>query len=174
MELTLFNAETEDLVQLLTENDWPYHSGISMDADAVKKAVEKGYYADDRETFWIIEDGEKAGILIINDINDSIPLFDIRLAATARGKGLGVKALKWMQDYLFGEKNKIRIEGYTRADNIAMRKSFTKAGFVKEGYLRSAWENADGTVSDTVLYGAIYEDWKASTITPSKINEVPY
>lgn len=55
-----------------------------------------------------------------------------------------------------------------------MRKSFTKAGFVKEGYLRNAWENADGTISDTVLYGAIYEDWKAELVTPIKMNEVPY
>ncbi|MBS0692016.1 GNAT family N-acetyltransferase, partial [Enterococcus faecalis] len=131
-------------------------------------------YADGRETFWIIENEEKVGLLIINDIDDTIPLFDLRLAASARGKGLGVKALKWMQDYLFGEKNKIRIEGYTRADNIAMRKCFTRAGFVKEGYLRNAWENSDGTVSDTVLYGAIYNDWKNATVTPNKMNEVPY
>ncbi|WP_107943423.1 GNAT family N-acetyltransferase [Metasolibacillus fluoroglycofenilyticus] len=174
MELTIFNGETEDLVQLLTGNEWPYHADLEVDANAVRKAIKKGYYADGRETFWIIEAGEKMGILIINDINDTIPLFDIRLAAKARGKGLGVKALKWLQNYLFGEKSKIRIEGYTRADNIAMRKSFTKAGFVKEGYLRNAWENADGTISDTVLYGAIYEDWKAGLVTPTKMNEVPY
>ncbi|WP_107841277.1 GNAT family N-acetyltransferase [Metasolibacillus meyeri] len=174
MELALFNAEADDLVQLLTENEWPYHSDANVDANAVRTAVEKGYYADDRETFWIIEDGMKVGILIINDIGDTIPLFDIRLATSTRGKGIGVQALKWMQDYLFGEKNKIRIEGYTRADNFAMRKCFTKAGFVKEGYLRNAWENSDGTISDTVLYGAIYDDWKVSTVTPTKINDISY
>lgn len=174
MEVVLFNGETDDLVRLLTENEWPYHADMSVEENTVRKAVEKGYYADGRETFWIIEDEEKVGLLIINDIDDTIPLFDLRLAATTRGKGLGVKALKWMQDYLFGEKNKIRIEGYTRADNIAMRKCFTRAGFVKEGYLRNAWENSDGTVSDTVLYGAIYNDWKNATVTPNKMNEVPY
>lgn len=80
----------------------------------------------------------------------------------------------WLKDYLFGEKQKIRIEGYTRADNLAMRKCFTKAGFVKEGYLRNAWENEDGTISDTVLYGAIFDDWKENRITQSKIDVLPY
>ena len=73
-----------------------------------------------------------------------------------------------------GEKEKIRIEGYTRADNIAMRKCFISAGFVKEGYLRNAWENSDGTIYDTVLYGSIFEDWQTGSITPSKMNNVPY
>lgn len=55
-----------------------------------------------------------------------------------------------------------------------MRKCFTKAGFVKEGYLRNSWENEGGTVSDTVLYGAIFDDWKAGKITNIRFNEVPY
>ena len=55
-----------------------------------------------------------------------------------------------------------------------MRKCFTKAGFVKEGYLRNAWENEDGTISDTVLYGAIFDDWKENKITQSKIDVLPY
>ena len=53
-------------------------------------------------------------------------------------------------------------------------KCFTNAGFVKEGYLRNAWENADGTISDTVLYGAIKEDWQHKCITPIKMDELPF
>lgn len=101
-------------------------------------------------------------------------MFDLRLAAEARGKNIGTQSLQWLKDYLFGDKGKIRIEGYTRADNYAMRKCFTKVGFVKEGYLRKAWENNDGTVLDSVIYGAIYENWKNKQITPIKLDEVPY
>ncbi|MER1990155.1 MAG: GNAT family protein, partial [Solibacillus isronensis] len=122
----------------------------------------------------IIENEQKLGILIIDDIEDTIPLFDLRLSKEARGKGIGQKSLSWLKDYLYGEKGKIRIEGYTRADNLAMRKCFTKAGFVKEGYLRKAWENDDGTISDTVLYASIYDDWKDNKTTPIKLDEVPY
>ncbi|VDG97011.1 ribosomal-protein-alanine acetyltransferase [Lysinibacillus sphaericus] len=174
MQFELFNNEVEDLVGLLTNNKWSYHSGGVPQKDKVITAIEKGYYSNGRETFWVIDVDKKVGIIIIEDINDTIPLFDIRLDAKYQGKGYGVKSLKWLQDYLFGKRGKIRIEGYTRADNHPMRKCFTKAGFVKEGYLRNSWENEGGTVSDTVLYGAIFEDWEANEITEIKINEVPY
>ncbi|MFF2796352.1 GNAT family N-acetyltransferase [Lysinibacillus xylanilyticus] len=51
---------------------------------------------------WIIDNEEKVGIIIIHDISDTIPLFDIRLDTSYRGKGYGVKTLLWLQDYLFG------------------------------------------------------------------------
>lgn len=73
--------------------------------------IRRGYYQNNRETHWILEDGEKVGVIFIHDINDTIPLFDLRLDANVRGKGYGVKALHWLQEYLFGERGKIRIEG---------------------------------------------------------------
>lgn len=42
---------------------------------------------------------------------------------------------------------------------------------MKEGYLRNAWENDDGTISDSVLFAAIYEDWKNNTITWAKLHD---
>lgn len=174
MHCELFNDETEELVDLLTRNDWRYHSGGIPLEDKVKADINKGYYSDGRETFWVIDVDEKIGIIVIEDIEDTIPSFDIRLDTNYQGKGYGVKSLIWLQDYLFGKRGKIRIEGYTRADNHPMRKCFTKAGFVKEGYLRKSWENEDGTISDTVLYGAIFDDWQSGIITHINISEVPY
>ena len=174
LEVRKFHSENEELIDLLCSNEWPFHGKVHLEPEAIRKAIEKGYYAEGRETFWIIETEQKVGILIIDDIEDTIPLFDLRLTKEARGKGIGQKSLTWLKDYLYREKGKIRIEGYTRADNLAMRKCFTKAGFVKEGYLRSAWENDDGTISDTVLYASIYEDWKEQKTTPIKLDEVPY
>lgn len=174
MEFKLFQSEIEDLVELLTKNQWEYHGNQIVKEESVRENFKKGYYQNDRETYWIIDNGTKVGIIIINDISDSIPIFDMRLAPNYRGKGYGTKTLIWLKDYLFGEKNKIRIEGYTRYDNFGMRKCFTKAGFVKEGYLRSAWENEDGTVSDCVVYGAIRSDWESGLTTPIKINDVSF
>ncbi|WP_025786135.1 GNAT family N-acetyltransferase [Sporosarcina sp. D27] len=174
MQFELFKDEVQDLLDLLTNNEWHYHSGGIPQRDKVKAAIGNGYYSDGRETFWLIDVDKKVGIIVIEDIDDTIPLFDIRLDAKYQGKGYGVKSLKWLQDYLFGKRKKIRIEGYTRADNHPMRKCFTKAGFVKEGYLRNSWENEGDTVSDTVLYGAIFDDWQSGKITNIKLNEVPY
>lgn len=137
-------------------------------------AFVEGYYGNDRETHWILENGKRIGIIFIHDISDTIPLFDIRLDENCRGKGYGVRALRWLQEYLFEVKGKIRIEGYTRVDNIGMRRCFSKAGFVKEGYLRNAWENEDGTVTDSIVYGAIKEDWILGNLTPISIDDVPF
>ncbi len=174
MDIKLFNGEADELIELLITNQWSYHSNPHVAENEIKEKVEKGYYSNGRETFWIIVDEQKLGILIIDDIEDTIPLFDLRLTPNARGKGIGVQTLQWLQNYLFGERGKIRIEGYTRADNLAMRKCFTNAGFVKEGYLRNAWENADGTIHDTVLYASIFGDWKEHKITGISINDLPY
>lgn len=174
MEYKLLGNEIEDLVDLLTQNKWMYHTDQHLKEESVRKAYTEGYYQCDRETHWIVDNEKKVGIIIIHDISDTIPLFDIRLDMRYRGKGYGVKTLLWLQDYLFREKDKIRIEGYTRVDNMGMRKCFAKAGFVKEGYLRNAWENADGTVSDSIVYGAIKDDWILGRTTPIKIDDIPY
>ncbi|WP_339280449.1 GNAT family protein [Lysinibacillus sp. FSL P2-0066] len=174
MEIKLFEEEIDDLVHLLTQNRWLYHTNSYLKEEAIRAAYAEGYYQNNRETHWILEDGDRVGVIFIHDINDTIPLFDIRLDANYRGKGYGVKALHWLQEYLFAERKKIRIEGYTRVDNIGMRKCFSKAGFVKEGYLRNAWENGDGTVTDSIVYGAIKDDWVVGKSTPIKIDEVPF
>lgn len=174
MEFKLFLDEINELVELMTKNQWMYHGNSIVKEESVRENYKKRYYQNDRETFWIIDNGTKVGILIIHDINDSIPIFDLRLDQTYRGKGYGTKTLIWLKDYLFGKNDKIRIEGYTRIDNIGMRKCFTNAGFVKEGYLRSAWENEDGTVADCIVYGAIKSDWVTGNTTPIRLNEVPY
>ena len=173
-KLQLFQLEGEELASFLSENEWTYHANPSRSRHEILSKVDAGYYSDGRETYWMIEDDEKLGVLMIDDIEDTIPIIDIRIAPTSRGKGVGRKTLEWLKDYLFGQRGKIRIEGYTRADNLAMRKCFTNAGFVKEGYLRKAWENHDGTVNDSVLYAAISDDWRTKTITEIDINQLPY
>ena len=173
-KMQLFQSEAEQLATFFSENEWIYHTNPKRSRHEILSKVEEGYYSKGRETFWIIEDDEKLGVLMIDDIEDTIPIIDIRIAPASRGKGIGIKTLEWLKDYLFGQKGKNRIEGYTRADNLAMRKCFTNAGFVKEGYLRKAWENHDGTVYDSVLYAAILDDWKNKMITNIDIDQLHY
>jgi len=167
--------ELEDLVAFFTTNTWNFHANPNPKAENIRKGYQKGWYQDDRETFWIQYNNEKIGLIIIHDITDTIPLFDIRLAKNARGKGFGTQAVKWLTDYVFSlPDKKIRLEAYTRHDNLAMRKTLQISGFVKEGYMRKAWENDDGTVMDSVCYAMIRDDWENKTVTPTKMNELPF
>lgn len=170
-----FDNEIDDLVLFITNNSWDYHSDSKPSEEQIVKAYHKGWYKEDKETYWIENNFKKIGLIIIHDISDTIPLFDIRIADNVRGKGFGTKAVKWITDYIFNLPNKkIRIEAYTRSDNLAMRKTLYNCGFVKEGYLRYAWENNDGSVSDSICYAMIRSDWENNVVTPIKLNELPY
>lgn len=172
---TPLKDELEDLVNFFIENTWEFHSDPHPSKYKVIQSFHNGWYQDGRETFWINKDDKKIGLIIIDDINDTIPLFDVRLATEWRGKGYGTQAVNWIKDYIFNlPDKKIRIEAYTRYDNIPMRKALTKCGFVKEGYLRDAWENDDGTIMDTLIYAITRSDWENGTVTPIKLDEEPY
>ena len=170
-----FENELDELVSFMISNYWGFHREQKSSDEHVIKAYHKGWYQDDRETYWIENSDEKIGLIIIHDITDTIPLFDIRLSDKVRGKGFGTKAVKWITEYIFTlSDTKIRVEAYTRSDNLAMRKTLSKCGFVKEGYLRHSWENEDGSVSDSVCYAIIRSDWENNIVTPIQLNDFPF
>lgn len=94
------------------------------------------------------------------------PMFDLRISAEHRGKGLGVEAVRWLTDRLFGEFPHVeRIEGTTRQDNVAMRRVFRRCGYVKESHYRKAWPDARGRKHDSVGYAIIRHDWQTGDMT---------
>jgi RimJ/RimL family protein N-acetyltransferase len=101
-------------------------------------------------------------------------MFDLRIRAAHRGQGLGTHALRWLTSYLFTEFPGIRrIEGTTRQDNHAMRRTFRTCGYVKEAHYRQAWSAPGGTFYDAVGYAILRSDWNASTITPPQWDDEP-
>ncbi|UOE93241.1 GNAT family protein [Alkalihalobacillus sp. LMS39] len=170
------NKELDELVAFYTTNSWAFHAFPTVSKAEIINYYHSRWYEEDKETYWIKENKKNIGLLIISDISDTIPLlFDVRLTNNGRGKGYGEQAVKWAVNHVFTRSNeKIRIEGYTRHDNYAMRKVFSKCNFQKEGYLRKAWENADGSVEDSLVYAIIRTDWERGTKTPININDVPF
>lgn len=59
----------------------------------------------------------------------------------------------------------LRFEGQTREDNIAMRKTFVRAGFVKEAHYRMGWPTSDGRYLASVAYTILRQDWANNTVT---------
>ncbi|KIL43082.1 GNAT family N-acetyltransferase [Jeotgalibacillus campisalis] len=170
-----YENEVEDLVSLLTKNKWEFHSNPAPVRKEILKKYRDDWHEKDKEIFWIESVDKKIGLIMLHDLTDSIPLFDLRLENNSRGKGFGSQAVCWITDYIFKlPDNKIRIEAYTRSDHIAMRKTLSKCGFVKEGYLRQSCENADGSVSDSVCYAIIRSDWENKITTPIKLNDLPF
>ena len=102
-------------------------------------------------------------------------MFDLRIRARYRRRGLGVQAVRWLTGYLFAEFPDIRrIEANTRKDNIAMRRTLLSCGYVKEAHYRDAWpsfENA--TVYDGVGYAMLRRDWDSGTTTLPEWDDEP-
>lgn len=171
MRLQEWTIEEQDqLIQFMTTNSWPYHDISQPGRELLEKSIEEGGYAsDDVKTFWIENnENEKVGIVKVYDLQEDVPLFDLRIADRYRGYGYGSRALKKLTQYVFElPEEKIRIQGHTRHDNAAMRKAFERAGFVKEAHLRQAWFfPKENTYYDAVTYGMTRDDYIAGTTTP--------
>lgn len=162
--------EQEQLIEFMTTNSWPYHGHEHPVRALIEKTIEEGGYQSDQvTTFWVVNDEEtQVGLVKIFDLQDDIPMFDLRIADPYRSKGYGPKALKMTADFVFSlPEQKIRLEGNTRHDNFAMRKAFERTGFVKEAHLRQAWFSPkENRYYDAVTYGMTREDWQAGIATP--------
>lgn len=82
----------------------------------------------------------------------------IGLAPSARGRGIGPVAQRLLAQVLFATTPIDRVEASTDVENLAEQRALEKAGFTREGVLRSAQARRDGRhdlVSYSVLRGEV-------------------
>jgi RimJ/RimL family protein N-acetyltransferase len=157
-------SDAATLGRFMAESEWPFHYERSVDANWVRGRLESGhFFGDDTRSFWMrSEAGEPLGVARIFDLADATPLFDLRVAATARGKGVGTLALRGLTLWHFSEHPAaLRLGGYTRHDNVAMRRVFEKCGFQQEALHRKAWRVDGGEPLDAVGYAILREEAEA-------------
>ncbi|MFD1177923.1 GNAT family N-acetyltransferase [Paenibacillus puldeungensis] len=174
----LYKNEEQLLIQFLTGQTWPYHGTATLTEENVRNQLKQGRYVSNEEqkTFWIQnEAGVYIGLIRVYDLADPTPLFDIRIGEKHRGHKYGLQTVIHLIEYVFTNYDvKIRIEGYTRADNLAMRKTFHNAGFVKEAVHRKSWPSENGELFDSIGYAILKEDWVDNKTTPVQWNDLPY
>lgn len=119
--------------------------------------------ADDVDSFRIVDADPIVGLIRLLDLTDldhGSPLFDLRIGATDRGRGLGAAAVGWLTAHLFHRYERLhRIEATTRDDNRAMRCVLERCGYRLEGRLREDWRSECGTRFDTMVYGILRREW---------------
>lgn len=160
------NKMVDELVEFLTSETWSFHGQENPTEESIRENLANGNYNENgNQTFWIMDNHTKIGLIRIFDLEDPICLFDLRLKEKVRGKGIAKHVLNWLSTYVFNNYTHItRIEGHTRYDNFAMRKTFFNSGFVKESYNRRSWRQS-GQLFDSVGYAMIREDWENNTKT---------
>lgn len=168
LEIQWFDrSEAGRLAQWLSAQAWPFHPVSTPTVQQVLDQVVAGHYdGPTTRTFWLVESSRRVGLTRLTDVGDGTPLFDLRIAATDRGRGLGTEAVLWITGYLFGELPGLnRIEAYTRQDNAAMRAVLRRCGYAKEAHHRRDWPAPDGTLHDSIGYAVLRLDWATGTVT---------
>jgi RimJ/RimL family protein N-acetyltransferase len=140
-------TDLDELVRFLTAEEWPFHVHPKPDPSEIKLHP---------DTYWITED--RLGVVRLMDLDDGTPLFDLRVSAKARGRGVGRHAVRWLTSHIFTNYATNRIEGTTREDNHAMRRVFDRTGYVQEARYREAWPGPD-RVYDAVGYAILRREW---------------
>ncbi|MDQ3358881.1 MAG: GNAT family N-acetyltransferase [Actinomycetota bacterium] len=156
------------LVEFMTRNEFPFHGRPRPTVADVETAISEGAYRDeDNDSFWIDHSElERIGFFRLEDLSDDAPLFDLRLDTARRGRGLGVQILRSATNHVFSTMPDVnRFEGQTREDNIAMRRTFLRCGWLKEAHYREGWPVDGGVPVASVAYSIIRRDWQTGQTT---------
>jgi len=79
------------------------------------------------------------------------------LVPGARGRGIAAEALRVLTDWAFATLGLRRAQVFVAPENVAALRLAERAGFRREGVLRSYWE-ADGARLDAVVLSRLPED----------------
>lgn len=164
------------LVDFLTSHRFPFHMSPTPTREQAQGWIDDGAFRDDdNDTYWVEHETEgRLGFLRLEEITDGAPLFDLRLAEAARGRGLGAHALRAATELVFTTMPEVhRFEGQTREDNLAMRRTFVRCGFVKEAHYREGWPVEGGTPLASVAYAILRRDWESGTTTELVWDDLP-
>ncbi len=162
-------ADRDALVAFLTTNLFPFHVRSRSTVAQVHEAIDAGAWSgDETEAFWVDDDEHgRVGVVRLDDLADSTAMVDLRIGEHWRGRGRGAAALLAATDRLFSaHPDVIRFEGQTREDNLAMRRTFDRCGWVLEATYRDGWPIEGGEPMASVAYSVLRRDWESGTTTP--------
>ena len=119
--------------------------------------------------FAIQQRGDETGALIGTaalwgiDSHNGLGHIGIQLVRSARGRGLGLDALRVVCHYGFALRGLHRLGLETLASNESMRRTAVAAGFTEEGRLRQV-AFMFGERDDEILYGLLRSEWAPSGV----------
>ncbi|WP_341394329.1 GNAT family N-acetyltransferase [Arthrobacter sp. G119Y2] len=167
--------DSRDLVEFLTSNRFPFHVRARHSEESARESVASGrFWSEESLGYWINDGASRIGLVVLEDLDEDTPMFDLRLAEEFRGKGLGPKVLTALCAKVFEQfPEPVRFEGQTREDNIAMRKTFLRTGFLKEAHYRLGWPTAEGPRVASVAYAILRQDWESKDTTSFEWDDLP-
>jgi RimJ/RimL family protein N-acetyltransferase len=124
------------------------------EADALawlESDVEESFAVLDRST------GELLGSIGVRYLDGAVGEVGYWMTREARGRGFATRALQLVSRWALCEKQLARFQLRADVENVASQRVAEKAGFVREGVLRSSLE-LKGERRDVIMYSLLPED----------------
>jgi RimJ/RimL family protein N-acetyltransferase len=114
-------------------------------------------------SFALVEDeGELLGSIGMRRLRFSTGHIGYWVTPGGRGRDVATNALKTLCRWAVDDLGLKRLELMTDPENIASQRVAEKAGFRREGILRSALEYRDGSRSDSVVFSLLPEELRGA------------
>lgn len=164
--LALRPVTTDDWDVLAAEHNnpeamrWGFTSEPMTEREARGAAVRAGrdWRTGRAARFIMVDDvtGERVGMISVLRLGPpEVGVIGYGVLPEFRGRGLTVRALELLTDWVFATTSVARLELGHKVGNEASGIVAARAGFVREGVLAGRLKNADGTYSDEVCYGRV-------------------
>jgi ribosomal protein S18 acetylase RimI-like enzyme len=110
----------------------------------------------------VAESGAVEAFAVLRGLGDPhLNLYLKRIAVTRPGQGVGTAFLRLVLDEAFGPMRAERFHLDCFADNVRAQRAYAKLGFTRDGVLRKAYRQADGTRTDLVMMALLKEEWES-------------
>jgi RimJ/RimL family protein N-acetyltransferase len=108
------------------------------------------------------ERGAVEAFAVLRGLGDPhLNLYLKRVAVAHPGKGVGTAFLSLILEEAFGPLGAERFHLDCFADNLRAQRSYEKLGLSRDGVLRQAYRQADGTRKDLVMMAILKSEWEA-------------
>jgi len=165
-EITLRPVTSDDLELFERESNGPEGTGqfqwfgFRSPADLRRRFAETGLLGTDGGVLSVAEAGRTVGRVEWfagswgRPATSTCWSLAIGLVPAAHGRGIGTRAQRLLAEYLFDHTRAERLQAWTDCANLAEQRALEKAGFVREGVLRSAqWRG--GRRHDQVIFSML-------------------
>jgi RimJ/RimL family protein N-acetyltransferase len=128
------------------------------DADAYLEACRIGWRESTFANFAVVVDGRAVGSIGVRwkDPDHGVAEVGYWVANEARGKGVCTRALRLVSGWVLGRPGMARLQLRAAEQNVASQRVAEKAGFTREGVLRSSHYNARlGKRIDWTMYSLL-------------------
>ena len=140
---------------------WSASQGTMNEAQALHSitgAIAEGWRSGATRRLAIIgPDGELAGTTALHNVRGGSASVGIKLSAAARGRGLGLRAVRLMIEYAFGPAGLRVLHWHAVVGNQPSRRLAERAGFRLEGTVRG-YSFAEGGPADGWIFSLLPAD----------------